>query len=263
MQSRLIRDGETEYGSMLLARAHNALTIIKDYTQGEVDRLCQAVGWEIANEATFSRIARMSVEESGMGDPESRISKRFRVQGILRDVLRAKSVGIIEERTDRGIVKYAKPVGVIVSLIPATNPELTPPAVALFAIKCRDAVIFSPHPRTKRTTIEVVNIMRRALERVGACPDMIQCVENPTIPLAQYLMSACDLVQATGGQEMVRAAYSSGTPSYGVGAGNATMIIDETADVEEAARRHPRQQDIRLWLGLLRRWEPRRGCFRI
>lgn len=236
MQSRSITDAESEYGRTLVARARAALTVAQDYTQAEVDRFCQAVAWEIANEATFTRLARMSVEESGMGDPKSRISKRFRIMGILRDVLRQKSIGVIEENTDRGIVKYAKPVGVIASLIPATNPELTPPAVALFAIKCRDAVIFSPHPRTKRTTIAVVDIMREALERIGACPDIIQCVANPTIPLAQHLMSTCDLVQATGGPEMVKAAYSSGTPSYGVGAGNATMVIDETADVEEAAR---------------------------
>ena len=178
----------------------------------------------------------MSVDESGLGDPVGRLSKRLRVMAILRDVLRQKSVGVIEELPELGIAKYGKPVGVIGSLVPVTNPELTPPSVALFAIKCRDAVIFSPHPRSKKTTFEIVELMRRALEREGACPDILQCVERPTIPIAQYLMSVCDMVQATGGADMVRAAYSSGTPAYGVGAGNATMIIDETADVEQAAQ---------------------------
>jgi sulfoacetaldehyde dehydrogenase len=178
----------------------------------------------------------MGVEESGIGDPESRVGKRFKVMGILRDVLRQKSIGVIDELPEKGIVKYAKPVGLIASLVPTTNPELTPPGVGLFAIKCRDAVIFSPHPRSKATTRETVDIMRRALEREGAPVDLIQCLERPSIPAAQYLMTRADMVQATGGRDMVTAAYSSGTPAYGVGAGNSTMVIDETADVAEAAR---------------------------
>jgi len=236
MPTRPLTDTEREYATDLLARARVAQATAEEHDQARVDRLCQAVAWAVANELTFTRVARMSVEESGLGDPESRVSKRFRIMGILRDVSRQKSVGIIEEVPERGIVKYAKPVGVIASLVPTTNPELTPPSVALFAIKCRDAVIFSPHPRSKGTAFEVVRIMREALRREGAPADLLQCVENPSIPLAQYLMSACDLVQATGGTDMVKAAYSSGTPAYGVGAGNATMIIDETADIEEAAR---------------------------
>jgi len=205
-------------------------------TQEQVDRLCQAVAWAVANETTFTRLAQMGVEESGIGDPESRVGKRFKVMGILRDVLRQKSVGVIEEVPEKGIVKYAKPVGVIASLVPTTNPELTPPGVGMFAIKCRDAVVFSPHPRSKRTTWETVEIMRRALAREGAPVDLLQCMARPSIPAAQYLMSEADLVQATGGRDMVKAAYSSGTPAYGVGAGNSTMVIDETADIAEAAR---------------------------
>jgi sulfoacetaldehyde dehydrogenase len=143
---------------------------------------------------------------------------------------------VIEELPEKGIVKFAKPVGLVASLVPTTNPELTPPGVGLFAIKCRDAVIFSPHPRSQRTTRETVEIMRRALARVGAPVDLIGCIERPSIPTAQYLMSQADMVQATGGRDMVKAAYSSGTPAYGVGAGNSTMVIDETADVADAAR---------------------------
>ena len=236
MSTRPIRDTERNYADGLLARAHDAVNLADAYDQRKVDRLCQAIAWAVTNEPTFTRLAQMSVAESGLGDPETRVSKRFRIMGILRDILRQRSIGVIETNPERGIIKYGKPVGIVVSLIPATNPELTPAAVALCAIKCRDAVIFSPHPRTKNTTFEIVRIMREVLEREGACADLLQCVEAPTIPLAHYLMSASDLVQATGGGEMVRAAYSSGKPSYGVGAGNATMIIDETADVAEAAR---------------------------
>jgi sulfoacetaldehyde dehydrogenase len=145
-------------------------------------------------------------------------------------------MGVIEELPEKGIVKYAKPAGVIASLIPSTNPELTPPGNGIYALKCKDAVIFSPHPMSKQTTLETVRIMRAALQREGVPEDLFQCVETPSIPLAQELMSICDLTIATGGMPMVRAAYSSGKPAYGVGAGNSTMVIDETADIVEAAR---------------------------
>jgi sulfoacetaldehyde dehydrogenase len=236
MATRPITDDEKAHVDDLIGRARTAVRQFEGANQEEVDRLCQAVGWAVANESTFTRLARMGVDESGIGDPDSRIGKRFKVMGILRDVLRQKSVGVIEELPDKGIVKYAKPVGVIASLVPTTNPELTPPGVGIFGIKCRDAVVFSPHPRSKQTTMETVEIMRRALAREGAPVDVLQCIERPSIPAAQYLMTQADLVQATGGRDMVRAAYSSGTPAYGVGSGNSTMVIDETADVAAAAK---------------------------
>lgn len=236
MPPRPITPEETAHVDELVTRGRAALRAFEGATQEQVDRLCQAMAWAVANETTFTRLAQMGVEESGIGDPESRVGKRFKVMGILRDVLRQRSIGIIEELPEKGIVKYAKPVGLIASLVPTTNPELTPPGVGLFAIKCRDAVIFSPHPRSKNTTRETVEVMRRVLEREGAPVDLIQCLERPSIPAAQYLMTRADMVQATGGRDMVKAAYSSGTPAYGVGAGNSTMVIDETADVEAAAR---------------------------
>ncbi len=234
--ARSITPEEKAYAADLLARARRAQREVENYDQRRVDRLCQALGWATANEKTFTRIAVLGVEESGLGDPAGRVSKRFKIMGILRDVLRQKSVGVIEEIPEKGIVKYGKPVGVVASIVPTTNPELTPPGVGIFAMKCRDAVIFAPHPRSKKTTFEMVQVMRETLKREGAPEDLFQCVENPSIPLSQELMAICDLVQATGGQQMVRAAYSSGTPSLGVGAGNSTMVIDETADIEDAAR---------------------------
>jgi sulfoacetaldehyde dehydrogenase len=236
MAERSITPDETAEVDALVARGRAALRAFEGVTQQQVDRLCQAIGWAVANETTFTRLAHMGVEESGLGDPVSRVGKRFKVMGILRDVLRQPSIGVIEELPDKGIVKYAKPVGLIASLVPTTNPELTPPGVALFALKCRDAVVFSPHPRSKATTLETVAIMRRVLEREGAPPDLLQCLGRPSIPAARYLMTQADMVQATGGKDMVKAAYSSGTPAYGVGAGNSTMVIDETADVAHAAR---------------------------
>jgi len=234
--TREITAGERDLAATMLSRARAAMAEIADYDQARVDRLAQAIGWAVGNEATFTRLGQMGVDESGAGDRAGRPAKRFKIHGILRDALRQPSVGVIEDDPEKGIVKYAKPAGVIASIVPMTNPALTPPGTAINAIKAKDAVIFSPHPRTKRTTFETVNIMRAVMEREGAPADVFQCVEEPSIPLAQELMAICDMTLATGGPAMVRAAYSSGKPAFGVGQGNATMVIDETADIEDAAR---------------------------
>lgn len=217
-------------------RARAALAIIETYDQARVDRLCQAVAWAVSNKRTFTRLVEMGIAESGLGDPVSRMGKRMKIRGVLRDALRQKSVGIIEELPEKGIVKYGKPAGIIACIVPTTNPDLTPAGNAIYAIKARDVVIFSPHPRAKKTSFETVRLMREALEREGAPADILQCLTRVNIPMSQALMAEADLIVATGGQPMVRAAYSSGTPAYGVGAGNSTMIIDETANIEEAAR---------------------------
>jgi len=232
--TRTITAEEQATARDLLARARAAMRAVESYDQAAVDRLCRAVAWAGGNETTATTLAKMSVEESGMGSPEPR--RRAKVLGILRDALRQKSIGVIEELPERGIEKYAKPAGVIASLIPVTSPYVTPVGIAIYAIKCRDAVIFSPHPASRRTTNETVRVMRAALRRLGAPEDLVQSVERPSIPLARELMAVCDLTIATGGPAMVKAAYSSGKPAYGVGPGNATMVIDETANIEEAAR---------------------------
>lgn len=234
MSARAITPEETEVVQQLVGRARRAMDAIAHLGQDEVDRLCRGVAWAAANPETAVRLANMSVDETGMGSREP--SRRSKVLGILRDALRQKSMGIIEEIPEKGIVKYAKPAGVIAALIPVTSPYITPIGIAIYAIKCKDAVVFSPHPASRRTTFETVRLMRGALARLGVPEDVLQCVERPSIPLAKELMASCDLTIATGGQQMVRAAYSSGKPAYGVGAGNATMIIDETADIVEAAR---------------------------
>lgn len=219
----------------LFEKAEAARKIIETYDQEKVDRLIQAVGWAIGNKKTVRELADKAIAESGLGDPESRNNKRFKVRGVLRDSLRAKSVGVIEEIPEKGIKKYAKPVGIIASLVPTTNPVLTPAGQAIYGIKARDVLIFSPHPRAKNTTFEGVEIMREALRKEGAPEDILQCVKNPSIAMTEALMARADLVIATGGRPMVHSAYSSGTPAYGSGAGNATMIFDNTADPKEAA----------------------------
>jgi sulfoacetaldehyde dehydrogenase len=236
VSEREITPEEKKHAAELLAKARAAMKAIEDYDQATVDRLCRALAWGAGNEQTFSRLEQLGVDESGAGDREGRPAKRFKIQGILRDALRQKSIGIVEEIPEKGLVKYAKPVGVIASIVPMTNPGLTPIGTAIYAMKCKDAVIFSAHPRTAKTTRETVNVLRAVLKCQGVPEDLFQCVERPSIPLAQELMSQCDLVLATGGAAMVKSAYSSGTPAFGVGSGNSTMVIDETADIEEAAR---------------------------
>ena len=231
---RTISAEERESVDALVTRARAAMTAIADYDQTMVDRLCRAIAWAGGNERTATTLANMSVDESGMGSREPK--RRAKVLGILRDALRQKSVGIIEEIPEKQIVKYAKPAGIIASLIPVTSAYVTPVGIAIYAVKCKDAVIFSPHPASRNTTNEAVRVMRASLKKQGVPEDVLQCVERPSIPLAKYLMASCDLTIATGGPAMVRAAYSSGKPAYGVGAGNATMVIDETANIEEAAR---------------------------
>ncbi len=219
----------------MIARAHAAMAAVKNYSQPQLDQLVQAIGWYSSNATTFTRLAQMGVDESGIGDRTGRPGKRFKIHGVVRDALRQKSTGIVEQDPVKGIVKYAKPAGVIASLIPMTNPALTPPVTGVYAAKARDAVIFTPHPRTAGTTFEMVAVMRAACHAVGAPEDLFQAIRQPSIPVTNYLMQACDLTLATGGQPMVRAAYSAGKPAYGVGAGNSSMVIDDTADIGIAA----------------------------
>ncbi len=233
--ARPITEEEKQYAQELLARARLAQKQIDALGQAAVDRAIQAVAWATANEKTFTRLARMGVDESGLGDWEGRPNKRFKIKGILRDALRQKSIGVVEEIPEKGLVKYAKPVGVIAALVPTTNPALTPPGMGIYALKAKNAVIFSPHPRAKKTTIETVAVMRKALKKIGLPEDLYVCAERPSIPLAQELMGICDLTIATGGPAMAKSAHSSGKPAYAAGQGNSTMVIDETADIKEAA----------------------------
>ena len=223
------------------ARADAAQKIFEKWSQEEVDRTIRAIAWKVANTQTFRELVKMSIEESGMGDPVTRENKKYKIRGVLRDALRQKSVGIIEEIPEKGIVKYGKPVGVIACVIPATNPDLTPAGNAIYALKARNAIIFSPHPRAVKTGGRTVELMREGLRQVGAPEDLIQIIGTGKAKInramSEALNTKCDLVIATGGQGVVRRAYYSGTPAYGVGAGNATMIWDETAkqDLHKAA----------------------------
>jgi sulfoacetaldehyde dehydrogenase len=222
----------------LVDRARAAQQEIENYTQEEIDRVCLAVGWQVYKDDNIAECARVAVEESGMGAYEDKLKKhKVKVLGVCRDIIGAKSVGIIEQDEQKGITKYAKPVGVVGALSPVTNPTATPASNSVSILKGRNAVIFAPHPRAKRACKVVTDFMREGLRKAGAPVDLIQFVEAPSIPKSQELMRQVDLVLATGGAVMVNAAYSSGTPAYGVGAGNPVIIVAEDADVADAAKK--------------------------
>src|SRR3954454_13749570 len=203
--ARAITAEETEVVQALAGRARAAMAAIAGYDQAAVDRICQAVGWAGGNLDTATRLANMSVGESGMGRREP--TGRAKGQGILRDALPQKSMGIIEEDPARGLVKYAKPAGVIAALIPVTSPYVTPVGIAIYAIKATEAVIFSPHRSSRHTTIETVRLMRAALTRLGVPEDVLQVVERPSIPLANALMASFDLTVPTRGAASGKGGY--------------------------------------------------------
>jgi len=218
----------------LIQRARKAQQEVEYWPQEKVDLMVAAAGWETYKNA--EKIARLAVDETGMGVYEHKVLKhQKKTLGTLRDMQGVKTVGVIEEDPAKGLIKIAKPVGVIGALTPVTNCEATLPSKGLPALKCRNAIIFAPHPHAKKTAALVVEILREGLRKAGAPLDLIQTIEEPSVELSKELMSKVDLVVATGGGPMVKSAYSSGTPAYGVGAGNAVVIVDETADLAAAA----------------------------
>lgn len=226
------------YVAELFSRARKAQAIAEDFSQRKVDELAAAIVYSLSREKTALDIAQLAFEETGMGKVESKYSKLAKkMPGCFHNVKDQKTVGIIEYNREMGITKIAKPVGVIGALVPVTNCEATPVFKGMLALRGRNAVVFAPHPNGKKTTIRVVEIMRSILEKNGAPADLFVCVESPSIEMAKEVMRQSDLIMATGSGDMVRSAYSSGKPSYGVGAGNAPIIVDETADIPDAARK--------------------------
>lgn len=226
------------YVAEYVARARKAQAVINGYTQEQVDQLCAAIAYEMTRPAMKDELARMALEESELGDYESKLAKiEKKVKGMFMEIKHEKTVGIVEEIPERGMRRIKKPVGVIGSLIPSTQPEMIPITTAMCTVKSRNAVIMAPHPRGKKTTYHTVEVMRGILKKYGAPEDILQCVDLVKVPVTNELMKQSDLVIATGGAGMVKAAYSSGTPAYGVGAGNAIMAIDDTADLKDAAHK--------------------------
>ena len=222
--------------AIYVEKARSAQKKIADYSQNQVDELVTAVCWAIVRQDHAEQLAKLAVDEGGFGNYRDKVSKiRNRCMGTLRDMQDIKTVGIVEEIPEKGLIKIAKPVGVIAALIPTTGPDATPPLKTLLALKGRNAIIVAAHPRTQKTTELTVKFMREACEQVGAPANLVQVIEKPSLSKTQQLMQQADLIIATGGAGMVKAAYSSGTPAYGVGVGNAVHVVDETGDLDDAA----------------------------
>ncbi len=221
-----------------IAKAQAAQKLISNYTQEQIDEVCVAIGWEVYNDENIQKLAEKAVEDTKMGNVSDKILKhKNKVLGVLKDIQGAKSVGLIEVDEVKKIKKYAKPVGVVGALTPVTNPTATPASNAVTILKGRNAVIFAPHPKAKDSSKMAIDFMRNGLKKVGAPLDLIQIIEEPSIELTNELMKQVDVVLATGGGAMVKAAYSSGTPAYGVGPGNSVQIVAEDANVLDAAQK--------------------------
>ncbi|MDW7668835.1 MAG: aldehyde dehydrogenase family protein [Bacillota bacterium] len=227
-----------EYVEGLMERARKAQEVAEGFDQEKVDYLTKAIVWNVIKPGTIEKISELAVEETQLGNYAGKYAKlRTKLKGALRDMEGEKTLGVIERDEKKGLIKIAKPVGVVGAVIPTTNPEATPVLKAIMCIKTRNAIVMSPHPRAKKTNTMIVNLMRDVLKENGLPEDLIIGVEEPTLDITQEVMKQCDLILATGGGGLVKAAYSSGTPAYGVGQGNSVSLIDETADTKDAANK--------------------------
>ena len=223
--------------SALIAKARAAQRVFEGYSQRRVDEVVTALGWAIVDERSNRALSERAVADTGLGDVADKIVKnRRKTLGLLRDLRGAKSVGVIAEYPDKGIVEIAKPVGVVAAIVPSTNPAATPANKAINALKCRNAMIFAPSPRGQDTCDALLKMMHAELDRVGAPRDLLQKLPSPVNKRHTLeLLRRADLVVATGSRNNVRAAGTCGTPAVGVGMGNVVSIVDETADLADAA----------------------------
>lgn len=221
----------------LIAKARAAQRRFEQCSQAEVDEAVVAAGWAIMEPGRNRALAEMAVRDTGLGDVEDKVTKNYRkTLGLLRDLKGVKTVGIVAEYPERGLVEIARPVGVVAAITPSTNPAATPANKVINALKCRNAVIIAPSPKGWSTSQALIGYIHAELKKLGLPIDLVQCLPAPvTKDTTQELMRQADLVVATGSQSNIRAAYTCGTPAFGVGAGNVASIIDSSANLAEAA----------------------------
>ena len=213
-----------------IERVKNAQKEFSKYSQEQVDKIFQAAAIA-ANEARIP-LAKMAVEETGMGIVEDKVIKNhYAAEYIYNKYKNEKTCGVIYQDDSYGIKKIAEPVGIVAAVIPTTNPTSTAIFKTLIALKTRNGIIISPHPRAKKSTIEAAKTVLEAAVKAGAPEDIIAWIDVPSLELTNMLMQSADIILATGGPGMVKSAYSSGKPALGVGAGNTPAVIDESANV--------------------------------
>jgi succinate-semialdehyde dehydrogenase len=214
----------------LVAKARAAQKVIETYDQEKTDKIVKMFAKVIFDNA--EPLAKMAVEETGMGVYEDKIKKNQGKSRIIWNHLKGKkSMGILRYIEEEGIVEVAKPMGVVGAVTPCTNPIVTPMCNAMFAVKGKNVIIIAPHPRGKKCAMRIKQLYDAELLKMGVPTDIFQVIEEPSIELTNELMKAVDVVIATGGMAMVKSAYSSGKPSFGVGAGNVQCLIDKGYDL--------------------------------
>ena len=223
----------------LVERARRAQRRFERYTQAQVDEVVTAAGWAIVNPENNRALAELAVRSTGLGNVADKLVKnRRKTMGLLRDLQGARSVGVISEDPALGVIEIARPVGVVGAVVPSTNPAATPANKIINALKGRNAIILAPSPKGVETCALLLRYVHAELDRVGAPRDLVQQLDAPvTKATTTELMRQVDLVVVTGSQNNVRAAYSSGTPAIGVGAGNVAVIVDASADIADAAQK--------------------------
>ncbi|MCG8411188.1 MAG: bifunctional acetaldehyde-CoA/alcohol dehydrogenase [Bacteroidales bacterium] len=229
------REQKIQELEILIHKVKDAQKIYRTFDQEQVDKIFREAAFAAASQRIY--LAKMAHEETGMGVIEDKVIKNhFASEYIYNKFKNAQTCGIIEDDQTYGVTKVAEPIGVIAGIVPTTNPTSTAIFKALISLKTRNAIIFSPHPRAKKSTIAAAKIILDAAVKAGAPENLIGWIEEPSIEASQHLMShkEIDLILATGGPGMVKAAYSSGIPAIGVGSGNTPAIIDETADIKMA-----------------------------
>ncbi len=222
-----------------VARARAAQRVYETFSQQQVDDVVLAVGWAIMEPARNRALAERAVADTGLGNVEDKVIKNHRkTLGLLRDLRGARSVGVISDDPARGVIEIARPVGVVGAVTPSTNPAATPANKIINALKGRNAIIVSPSPKGHGASTLLLSYIAEELRRVGAPADLVQQLPAPVSKSATLeLMRQVDMVVVTGSQNNVRAAYQSGTPAIGVGAGNVAVIVDDSADLAQAANR--------------------------
>lgn len=231
-ENTIVKDEESLID--LLNRVKAAQKEFSTFSQEKVDEIFYRAA--LAANAQRIPLAKMAVEETGMGIVEDKVIKNhFAAEYIYNHYKNVKTCDEIERNDDMGFIKVAEPIGVLAAIVPTTNPTSTAIFKALIALKTRNGLIFSPHPRAKKCTIAAAKIVLDAAVKAGAPKDIIGWIDEPSIQLSNMLMTSCDCILATGGPGMVKAAYSSGKPAIGVGPGNTPIIVDSTANIELAA----------------------------
>jgi acyl-CoA reductase-like NAD-dependent aldehyde dehydrogenase len=216
-------------------KAYAAWQKYRTFTQEQINAVVEAAA--AAGRANAERLAYMAVEETGMGNAQDKLAKNLLCSDLLNRAMRGmKTVGLLREIRDQGMVEYGVPVGVIAAIVPTTNPTSTVIYKTLISLKAGNGIVISPHPRAPRCSCETAEVLRRAAVEAGAPEDLIQCLGSPTVEATQVLMKHehIAVILATGGHGMVRAAYSSGKPAFGVGPGNVPVLLDKSADLADA-----------------------------